>query len=99
MGVDYYTCNRCEDTFPDCGSYTGCECGVHWCCDECADTEGYREEEDGFTPEGSTWEQGTSCNYCRKEDFSDYQILEFAISLLSMTREGLIEKYKASKSQ
>lgn len=54
MGVDFYTCNSCRGTFPDCGHYTGCEYGIHWCCDDCAESEGYRQEKDGFTPEGST---------------------------------------------
>ena len=45
MGVDFYTCNRCGETFPDCGPYVSCEgCGTVWCCDECA-------EEDGFVAE------------------------------------------------
>ena len=45
MGVDYYTCNCCEDNFPDCGYYVSCEsCGTHWCSDECAEAEGYIAE-------------------------------------------------------
>lgn len=45
MGVVFYTCNRCGETFPDCGDYVSCEgCGTVWCCDECA-------EEDGFVAE------------------------------------------------
>ena len=45
MSVDYYTCNYCEETFPDCGSYVSCEtCGTHWCSDECAEEEGYVRE-------------------------------------------------------
>ena len=27
MGVDFYSCHYCEETFPDCGSYVSCECG------------------------------------------------------------------------
>ena len=42
MSIDYYSCNNCGETFPDCGDYVSCEgCGTNWCCDECA-------EEDGF---------------------------------------------------
>lgn len=45
MGVDFYTCHSCEDTFPDFGDYVTCEsCGTHWCSDECAEEEGYIEE-------------------------------------------------------
>lgn len=34
MGVDYYTCENCGETFPDCGTYAKCEHGHHIgpCC-------------------------------------------------------------------
>lgn len=41
MGVDFYSCHYCEDTFPDCGEYVNCECGNHWCSMECAEEEGF----------------------------------------------------------
>lgn len=45
MSVDYYVCNNCGETFADCSEYISCdECGTRWCCDECA-------EEDGFIAE------------------------------------------------
>ena len=45
MGVDWYSCNNCGDTFPDCGDYVDCPyCGTHWCSDECAEKDGYRED-------------------------------------------------------
>lgn len=45
MGVDFYSCKNCGDTFPDCGEYVSCDCGEHWCCDECAEEDGYRKDE------------------------------------------------------
>lgn len=45
MGVDYYSCHNCEETFPDCGYYVTCQsCFTHWCSEECAAEEGYVEE-------------------------------------------------------
>lgn len=44
MGVDWYSCKRCGETFPDCGDYVSCECGESWCSDECAEADGYKEE-------------------------------------------------------
>jgi hypothetical protein len=41
MGIDYYSCCHCGESFPDVDEYVSCECGNKWCCDECA-------EEDGF---------------------------------------------------
>lgn len=45
MGVDWYACKNCENTFPDCGDYVYCECGEHWCSDECASADGYIAED------------------------------------------------------
>lgn len=35
-----------------------------------------------------------SCKYCREEDFEDDVLLEYALELLGINREELIEKYK-----
>ncbi len=52
MSVDYYTCNHCGDTFPDCGYFVSCEsCGTHWCSDECAEEDGYITEHCKRIPE------------------------------------------------
>lgn len=45
MGVDFYVCHNCGETFPDCGEYVSCEdCGTTWCCEECAEEEGFVKE-------------------------------------------------------
>lgn len=42
MGVEFYTCDNCGETFADCGEYVSCEtCCTKWCCDECAEEDGY----------------------------------------------------------
>jgi len=33
MGVDFITCSKCDDTFPDCGPHDGCE--RHKLCPGC----------------------------------------------------------------
>ena len=38
-----------------------------------------------------------SYKYCRKEDFEDYELLEYAMELLNITREQLIQGYKMKK--
>ena len=31
MGVEFYTCDNCGSTFPDCGEYVSCEtCWTKW---------------------------------------------------------------------
>lgn len=49
MSVDFYACDRCGDTFCDCGDYVKCNegkggCGRNWCDDECAEADGYKRE-------------------------------------------------------
>lgn len=42
MGVEFYTCENCRETFSDYGKYVSCEtCSTKWCCDECAEEDGY----------------------------------------------------------
>ena len=48
MGVDFYSCSRCNDVYADCGDYVTCEedvggCGRDWCSDGCAELDGYRQ--------------------------------------------------------
>lgn len=93
MGIDWYSCNKCGETFPDCGDYVGCECGEHWCSEECASEHGYRREE---ACEENDWVE-SSCKYCRKEDVEDYALLSTALKLLGLTREDLVKKHFESK--
>lgn len=85
MSVDYYVCNYCGETFPDCGKYISCECGNRWCSDECAEADGFRVDVD------TDKEYDTSCAYCRGEKFEDYEILDKALELLKMSRDELIK--------
>lgn len=109
MGVDWLTCRNCGETFPDCGHFVNCECGEHWCSEECAETDGFEEEhcklgkskDDDCDLEISCWRCENnverSCKYCREEDFSDEVLLTYTLNLLNLSREQLIEKYKFSK--
>lgn len=115
MGVDFYPCSRCGDTYCDCGDYvTCCEdalgCGRDWCSDECAEADGYIREhckldkeveyrycveecklsDDGCCTECEHY-VGASCKYCRHEDYEDKELLEFALKMLDMSRNDLIE--------
>ena len=93
MGVDWYACTRCEETFNDCGHYVHCDgCGIHWCSDECANEDGYEHKE--WTDEkGEPWESN-NCKYCREEDFTDAQLLKYVLRHVHAGRSGLINHYK-----
>jgi hypothetical protein len=92
MGVDFLVCRNCGDTFPDCGYCVWCECGEHWCSDSCAEADGYEykeyEDDDGGIIEELT------CSYCRKEDFDNNVLLEFALKKLGIDRNELVNLYK-----
>lgn len=97
MGVEFLTCQSCEDNFADCGPHVSCDCGNRWCDDSCAEGDGFREEPNGFTPKNGTYEQETSCNYCRGEDVDDSELLETALKMLGISREGLVEMHNKSE--
>jgi len=89
MGVDWYSCRECGETFPDCGEFYSCEgcCEIGWCSKECADKAGAQfGEEDGYN-------LVVSCKFCREEDAPDSALLEFAISKLKISREVLVKEY------
>lgn len=85
MGVDFYPCNSCGETFCDCGVYVGCDCGNKWCDTECAEEEGYQYNEET---------RDSSCSYCRKEDFEDSELLRYVLRKSGITREEIISEYK-----
>lgn len=98
MGIDYYSCKRCGESFPDVIDYVSCSCGEHWCSIECADLDGFEygwiTDEDGDEVEDY---DSSSCKYCRKEDVEDYALLSTALKLLGLTRDDLVKKHFESK--
>ena len=67
MGVEFYTCNYCGETFSDCGGFVGCECGIKWCDDECAEADGYISEHCSLHPDLDDYDlmynyRGKHCN-------------------------------------
>lgn len=91
MGVDWYSCEKCGDTFPDCGDYVRCDsCGRHWCSDECAEAEGYIRGDD---------EDEEGCNFCRGEDVEDSNLLRYCLEALTLTRSECVKAYLKSLPQ
>lgn len=93
MGVDFYTCANCGDTFPDCSYYFSCYiCYHHFCSNECGDR---KVEENPRDPDGSLgYEEITTCKLCRKEDATDHQLLNFLLGHFKLTREQAMELYR-----
>jgi hypothetical protein len=88
MGVEFLTCQNCEDNFADCGPHVSCDCGNRWCDDDCASSDGYEYKYD----EEKNLEE-SSCNFCRGEDVEDYQLLEALLHMTKMTRTQAVEWY------
>lgn len=97
MSTDYRTC-ECGETFADCADgVVFCNCGMAWCSEECAAVDGYREEV--VTHEDGSEEEIRSCNFCRGDDFSDKELLEFVVSALGVSRDDLVDFYKRYKTE
>lgn len=96
MSIDYLTCANCGENFCDCGDFVSCECGKVWCCYECAESDGFIEDEENL----DEYDEPTrSCNFCRNQDFEDCDLLELAMKLLQCDREFLINKMNESEGE
>lgn len=89
MGVDWYACSNCNETYPDCSYYFTCSaCERNFCSDKC----GGREVTE---PSDKKWEEGTSCVFCRGDVVDDSELVVFLLGRLNMTRDEAIELWKA----
>jgi len=89
MGIDYYTCAKCSDNFPDCSNHAYCEkCENFFCSNDCARLKPIDEEES---------EDNTNCCLCRKEHVTDYDLLYFLLKHCNLTKEDAINLYKDEK--
>lgn len=84
MGVDFFECDECGETI--------CDAGPYWTCDECRhhlceDCEGKLVIEDGETGDAV-------CPFCERQTATDFQLLEYALGKLGLTRDQLFEEYQ-----
>ena len=78
MSVEYYNCKHCSEIYCDCGGYYSCElCGSTWCCRKCAIEDGLCITEESQL---YGWGSGDSCSYCRKEKFTDHEVLLYLMN-------------------
>jgi hypothetical protein len=94
MGVDFYSCSNCRETFPDCGYYFTCsQCEHMFCSNDCGGRE-YVKDENGEHKTSRYGEELTSCILCRKEDATSDQLLHFLLAKFGLTRDQAMEMYK-----
>jgi hypothetical protein len=83
MGVDFYACQNCGETYPDCGDYFTCStCESSFCSDECG---GCQVADDDTT----------SCVLCRVEVILDSDLLDFLLKGHNLTRSEAEALYRA----
>ncbi len=83
MGVDFYACDRCHETFPDCGPYAICNECSNRLCDYCMnELKIYNHSMD------------EECPFCRKDVLTDLDLLNYALNKLNLTKEQLEEEYR-----
>jgi hypothetical protein len=92
MGIDYYSCANCGRNFPDCGNFFGCLCGEYFCSNEC----GGRQAEDppDDLDDDDYYEDVTTCILCRKESFTDADMMQFLLIKLNLTYEQAVDMLK-----
>lgn len=93
MGLSFYTCHNCGDVSINdcvrCGEGEG-TCDNVWCSTECAEEDGWQSE-GGYDP--SSEEYYSNCNYCRLEVVEDYELLNYALKKLGLSRDILQKEY------
>lgn len=85
MGVEFFTCHYCDETFPDCGYYFSCDCGHHYCDTKCGNGKTNDEDE-------------KSCRICRYEDIPDHTLLDFLLPRFGLTRNAADQLYRETIS-
>lgn len=85
MGISYYRCISCGSSFTDCDdSVFYCTCGQKFCSPECGKCESNEKDEE-------------TCAYCRKESFTDKDLLNFLLRHTGLSREQVVELARNQK--
>lgn len=83
MGVCYDSCERCGETYPDCGDWFPCDCCEScFCCDECGGCQGEYPHR--------------TCVFCRGEAVKDTALWRYALERLGKAKEELAAELLAN---
>lgn len=105
MGVDFYPCEECGETFPDCGDYCSCEMCSVMLCTPCANEKGLSSQItdlnqcDEAEKAEAVGEGYCQCPYCTGESVTEELLMKFAMEKLGVDREGLAAMYRESQSR
>lgn len=101
MGQDFYSCNHCGEAFGDYwDGYEMCECGKNYCSQECATENGFERYDEDFNADEWYEKYGdveSTCQFCRGENLTDAEILQWFLDAGSFTREDAVNMIKESR--
>lgn len=104
MGVDYYACDHCGETFPDCGTYIHCEHGhmIGPCCFPHHEARGARrialewpEDQMVDTNDYGDAVKEAFCPVCKAGGSTEQQLEKAKQEIARLN--AIIEKYKESE--
>lgn len=103
MGVDFYACGDCGETFPDCGSYYSCEqCYRHYCSTECAaltPITPFVSTEDEDAEDHYYNENELQCGICSKATPDYYLIYKSLLKHFKITKEDALQIWRDDKDE
>lgn len=102
MGVDWYACRICGETFPDCGDYGYCSECETILCSRCLDKQ---VEKYGHPPRGSKKEDwfgsysADKCDLCSGKIIYDKDIVEYFLKEYNLTRDEIVNIIQQERSK
>ncbi|EPD81334.1 MULTISPECIES: hypothetical protein [unclassified Paenibacillus] len=99
MGVDWYTCKNCDNTFHDAGNYGCCSKCEEMYCGKCYDAfiKKYGEIDEDNEEYAIYGESLPECDWCNGKKVEDSDLLNFALEKLCMKRSKLKKEYVLHK--
>lgn len=93
MGVDWFPCDNCDETFPDAGPYALCEdCSGKLCC-KCMKKLSIRDtmvaKIENYDPD-----EYSQCPFCSREIITNADLLTYALNRLGKTRKELEQELR-----
>lgn len=96
MGVDFYTCQNCGETYPDCGPTAGCEKG-HYLGPCCFPNHAHYWPEEQENEDGEVLEE--FCPVCQDGGSTEEKLKKAEKDLKQALKESARDQRNAAKSQ
>jgi hypothetical protein len=91
LGVDFYKCPLCHESYPDCGSYFECQICPNQTCDDCARAGKFGSYYD--PPDDVEYDPSEGCPFCNLTEVHNSDLMSFALKKLNITKEELKNLY------